>query len=199
MDALTFVLLGALIVVAINWTWTRYAGFLAQTPTDYAASDSLFDIRRHLNGPLICEGVIFGPTGRVSSRFVGNFDCAWDGNHGTMTEIFRYDDGSEQSRAWRLTLGQEGRILAQADDVVGDASGQQKGNAVQLKYRFRLPPESGGHELDTVDWMYLGPNGTIVNRSQFRKYGVKVAELVATMRPATQSERAEQSEQAAAA
>jgi hypothetical protein len=31
--------------------------------------------------------------------------------------------------------------------------------------------------------MYLTPNGTIVNRSQFRKFGIKVAELVATMRP----------------
>jgi hypothetical protein len=27
-------------------------------------------------------------------------------------------------------------------------------------------------------------NGTIINRSQFRKFGIKVAELVATMRPA---------------
>ena len=31
--------------------------------------------------------------------------------------------------------------------------------------------------------MYLLENGTIMNRSQFRKFGVKVAELVATMRP----------------
>jgi len=27
-------------------------------------------------------------------------------------------------------------------------------------------------------------NGTIVNRSQMRKFGIKVAELVATIRPA---------------
>jgi len=37
--------------------------------------------------------------------------------------------------------------------------------------------------LKTVDWMYLTPDGTIVNRSQFRKFGIKVAELVATLRP----------------
>jgi hypothetical protein len=37
--------------------------------------------------------------------------------------------------------------------------------------------------LDTVDWMYLAPNGAIMNRSQFRKFGFTVAELVATMRP----------------
>jgi hypothetical protein len=32
--------------------------------------------------------------------------------------------------------------------------------------------------------MYLMENGAIMNRSQFRKFGIKVAELVATMRPA---------------
>ncbi len=37
--------------------------------------------------------------------------------------------------------------------------------------------------LDVVDWMYVMENGTIMNRSQFRKFGIKVAELVATMRP----------------
>ena len=53
-----------------------------------------------------------------------------------------------------------------------------------LRYKIRLTPEAGGHVLDVIDWMYLMENGTIMNRSQFRKFGIKVAELVATMRPA---------------
>jgi hypothetical protein len=36
--------------------------------------------------------------------------------------------------------------------------------------------------LDVIDWMYRLENGTIINRSQFRKFGIKVAELVATLR-----------------
>jgi len=105
----------------------------------------VFDIRTHLNGPIIREAVICGTTGRVWSRFAGEFGCHWDGNRGGMHEV------------------------------------------------IRLPEKSGGHVLNTVDWMYLAPNTTIVNRSQFRKYGVKVAELVATMRPA----RAEELKEAA--
>ncbi|WP_299151623.1 DUF3833 family protein [uncultured Tateyamaria sp.] len=184
MESILYVVIGAALVCALNWAWTRYAGFLAQVPEDYANTAEQFDIRTHLNGPILCEGVIYGPTGRVSSRFVGEFDCQWEGNRGTMREVFTYDDGSEQVRAWELTLGNDGRIKALANDVVGEGTGQQRGNSVQLKYRFRLPEASGGHVLNTVDWMYLAPNGSIVNRSQFRKYGLKVAELVATMRPA---------------
>ena len=183
MEELIYALLGAVVVIAIGWTRSRYADFLAQMPEDYAKAGEMFDLRTHLNGPILCEGVIYGPLGRVSSRFVGEFECTWQGNQGVMDEVFTYDDGSQQTRCWQLTLGNDGRIKALADDVVGEGTGQQSGNAVQLKYRFRLPEASGGHVLDTVDWMYLAPNGTIVNRSQFRKYGLKVAELVATMRP----------------
>ena len=190
MEAVIFVAFGALLVMALMWAWTRYADFLAQSPEDYASSGEIFDIRTHLNGPIICEGVIYGPTGRVTSRFVGDFDCVWDGNRGVMNEVFRYCDGSEQTRAWELTLGNDGKIRATASDVVGEGTGQQSGDSVQLKYRFQLPESSGGHVLDTVDWMYLAPNGTIVNRSQFRKYGMKVAELVATMRPAPKGMKA---------
>ena len=66
----------------------------------------------------------------------------------------------------------------------GSGTGAQSGDSVQLKYKLRLPDAAGGHVLDVVDWMYLAPNGNIMNRSQFRKFGFQVAELVATMRPA---------------
>ena len=185
MDALIYIILGAVLVLAAIWLRERYTTFMAQRPEDYDhAGGPEFDLRRHLNGPIICEGVIYGPMGRVSSRFVAEMEGRWDGNVGILTEKFRYDSGDVQNREWRLTLGNDGRIRAEAPDVVGQGSGMQTGPSVMLTYRIRLPDASGGHVLDTTDWMYLVENGTIINRSQFRKFGIKVAELVATMRPA---------------
>ena len=168
----------------------RYVSFWAQDPDDYADHGPQFDIRERLNGPITCEGIIYGPTGRVSSRFTAHFEASWDGNIGTMTEVFHYDSGNVQNREWRLTLGNDGAIKAEAPDVIGVGTGQQKGSAVLLNYRIKLSEEAGGHVLDTTDWMYLLSNGSIMNRSQFRKFGIKVAELVATMRPADPGERA---------
>ena len=183
MSTLAFTLIGFGLASLAVWARTRYADFLAQRPGDYASSPGpSFDLRTHLNGKMYCEGVIYGPLGRVSASFIGEFDCHWEGNRGRMDEVFTYSDGTSQTRAWDLTLGNDGHIKATADDVEGTGTGVQAGNAVQLRYRFRLPPESGGHVMDVVDWMYLAPNGTIVNRSQFRKFGIKMAELVATMR-----------------
>ncbi|MRU15210.1 DUF3833 domain-containing protein [Roseovarius sp. A21] len=182
MSPILFFTLGALLVVGLTVLHARLAGFMAQTPADYAQSEPQVDLRLHLNGDIKCDGVIYGPLGRVVSRFTGDFVAAWDGNKGIMREHFEYDSGNTQDREWRLELGNDGAIRAEAEDLLGAGHGAQSGATVCLKYRIRLPDEAGGHVLSVTDWMYLAPSGVIVNRSQFRKFGVKVAELVATMR-----------------
>ncbi|WP_296418898.1 DUF3833 family protein [Pseudooctadecabacter sp.] len=175
-------LLGALAVVALMLLKGRLASFMAQTPDDYT-DGPLFNMREVFNGPIECEGVIYGPTGRVTSRFEADFVASWDGNVGTVKEEFRYDSGNVQHRQWTFTLGNDGSIKAEAPDLVGAGTGTQRGSAVQLNYNIKLTDEAGGHVLNTTDWMYMTPNGNVMNRSQFRKFGIKVAELVATMRP----------------
>ena len=182
MHPILLILIGVLLTLALLVAAARFRGFAAQKPADYAALGPRFDLREHLSGPILCEGVIYGPMGRISSRFVADMEARWDGNKGVMTEHFSYDSGVTQTREWRLTLGNDGQIRAEADDVEGAGEGWVSGPTVLLRYRIRLPESSGGHVLDTTDWMYLVDNGTIINRSQFRKYGIKVAELVATMR-----------------
>lgn len=181
MSALAYIGIGAAMVIVFLILRHRFASFDAQTTNDYAALEPRIDLREHLNGPIRCEGVIYGPMGRVSSRFSANFNAKWDGNKGVMKEHFVYDTGSTQDREWRLELGNDGSIKADADDIVGEGTGQQAGSSIKLNYNLQLPKESGGHVLNVVDWMYLTPSGTIVNRSQFRKYGIKVGELIATM------------------
>ena len=178
MTTILIVLAGLLALLAFA---PRLLGFRAQKPDDYATGPR-FDPRTHLSGPILCEGLIYGPTGRVVSRFVADMRGDWQGNTGRLVEHFRYDSGTTQTREWRLRLGNDGRIQAEADDLVAPGSGIAEGSAVQMRYRIRLAPEAGGHVLDVTDWMYLLDNGTIMNRSQFTKFGIKVAELVATMR-----------------
>jgi hypothetical protein len=184
MTSLIWFLLGVVVALTGVLFYQRFASFAAQKPEDYETGAPVMDLRQHLNGPIKCEGVIYGPLGRVSSRFDADFNASWDGNKGVMKEHFRYDSGNTQDREWRLELGNDGSVKADADDLVGQGTGIQKGSALRLNYNIRLPKEAGGHVLGVTDWMYLTPNGTIVNRSQFRKFGIKVAELVATMRKA---------------
>lgn len=175
-------LLAVLVVVALLLVKNRLVGFATQKPADFAGKGPTFDLATHLSGPILCEGVVYGPTGRVSSRFVADIVGEWTGTTGVLKERFSYDTGMVQERQWTLRLGAGGAIAADAPDLVGSGVGQVSGSAVEMRYRIRLSPEAGGHVLDVVDWMYLMENGTVMNRSQFRKFGIKVAELVATMR-----------------
>jgi hypothetical protein len=182
MTTIIYLALGGVLMLCLMGLRERFAGFMAQSPSDYALTEPRFDLRQHLNGDIKCDGVIYGPLGRVASRFTGDFVASWEGSKGVMHEHFEYDSGNSQDREWRLELGNDGSIRAEADDLVGAGRGAQSGSSVCLRYRIRLPEEAGGHVLSVTDWMYLAPNGVVVNRSQFRKFGIKVAELVATMR-----------------
>lgn len=170
------------ITALLIWVLPLAIGFRSQRPRDFAEKGPAFDPALHLNGPILCEGMIYGPLGRVSSRFVARMHGVWEGNRGTLHEIFHYDDGSEQPREWRLALLADGGLQAQADDLAGLGTGQISGPAVQMRYRLRLPASAGGHVVSVVDWMVLMENGSILNRSRFYKFGIPVAELVATLR-----------------
>ena len=182
MPEMTFTLALLIALAFALWAAGRSMGFMSQKPSHYAGQEPAIDLRRHLSGPILCEGVIYGPLGRVTSRFVAEMEGRWEGNRGILDERFRYDSGTRQHRRWRLTLSNDGSIRAEAADIVGHGTGRQEGSAAQLTYTIRLPDSAGGWSLDVTDWMYLTENGTVMNRSQFRKFGIKVAELVATMR-----------------
>lgn len=183
MEALAYIVIGIVIASVVVVLRRRFAAFYGQKPEDYEDSFPILDIRQHLSGPMICEGVIFGPLGRVTSSFVADFDITWTDDIGIMSERFSYNDGSVQDRAWRIVLGDDDKFTTTAEDVPGRGLGTVAGSTIFMRYKIRLPEASGGHVLDTVDWMYLTPDGSLMNRSQFRKFGFKVAELVATIRP----------------
>lgn len=178
-----FLTIALLVVVSVLFFKGRLLSFRAQSPSDYAETGPSFDLRENLAGDILSEGIIYGPKGRMTSSFTALMRGEWDGDTGTLSEEFTYSSGVTQSRKWYLTLTSDTTFTAEADDIVGTGQGVISGSTIRLKYKIRLPESSGGHVLDAIDWMYLTDNGVIMNKSEMRKFGIKVAELVATMRP----------------
>lgn len=158
--------------------------FGAQVPADYAGTAPPFDARRHLSGDLLSEGVIFGPSGRVTSRFTARMTGVWGNSGGVLTEDFVFASGETLQREWTITPTGSDRFTATAPDIEGQAIGEISGATLRMKYRLRLGEGAGGHVVNVTDWIYLTQDGVMINRSEMRKFGVKVAELVATIRPA---------------
>lgn len=179
--AAKLVLALACLVLLLVLVQRLFLGFMAQAPADYTATAPAFDLRQTLDGPLVASGVIYGPTGRVATRFTADMRGTWNAAGGTLAESFRFDSGTTLERTWRIVPGEAGRFTATADDVAGTGEGEVSGATAVLRYRLRLPGSS--REVDVTDWLYLAPDGVIVNRAQFRRFGILLGEIVGTIRP----------------
>jgi len=176
-------LAGVTVALGLVYAARAFLGFRAQRPAHYENTTPVFNPVAHLGQRLGCDGVIYGPFGRVQSRFTAVMEGSFRGKTGRFHEMFTYADGDTQEREWAIMLGDGDQLTAEADDIIGQGHGEISGSALVLHYKLRLPEGVGGHVLDVSDWMYLLDNGTMINRSEMRKFGFKVAELVATLRP----------------
>ena len=119
MTTLITLLIGAASVLIFMRLSQNFVGFRAQRPLDYADAGTQFDITRELNGPILCEGLIYGPFGKVNARFVANMNAEWTGNKGHISEVFNYDMGGQLRREWNLSMNNDGTFEATAPDIVG--------------------------------------------------------------------------------
>ena len=95
----------------------RFLSFAAQSPADYSSTEPGFEIKKHLSGKILSEGIVFGPRGRMTSSFVAEMRGEWDGNQGTLTEDFTYSNGVNRKRKWFLTVEADGTLTLKADDT----------------------------------------------------------------------------------
>jgi len=149
----------------------------APTPSDYAAERPVLDLKTYFNGPLVAHGIFTDRSGKVARRFTVQMTGTWQGNEGTLDERFTYSDGKTERRVWRLTDLGNGRWKGRADDVVGEATGQAAGNALNWAYTLRLPVDGTVYEVQFDDWMFLVDEKVMLNRAVMSKFGIRLGEV----------------------
>ena len=154
------------------------AGCASPTPADYATQTPVLDLRQYFNGRLLAHGIVTDRSGRVTQRFTVQLTGTWQGDQGTLDEQFSYADGRREQRIWRLTRGADGRYTGRADDVVGEALGQARGNALNWRYTLRVPVDGSNWEIEFDDWMFLVDPQVMINRAVMSKFGIRVGEVL---------------------
>ena len=144
---------------------------------DYAAETPVLDLRKYFTGTVDAWGIFTDRSGRVVKRFTVVIDCQWQGDEGVLDEAFTYSDGTLQRRVWRLKALPNGRYEGRADDVVGMATGQTKGNAFQWQYTLALPVDGSVWHVQFDDWMYLMNDRVMLNKAVMSKLGVTLGEV----------------------
>ena len=152
-------------------------GCASQRIESYAAEKPVLDLQQYFNGTLDAYGIFTDRSGAVVKRFTVVMRCSWQGDKGVLDEDFTYSDGSVQKRIWHLTKLGDGRFSGRADDVVGEAQGESRGNAFHWAYTLSLPVNDKVYEVQFDDWMYLMTDQVMLNKASMRKFGVHLGEV----------------------
>lgn len=152
--------------------------------TDYAAEKPTLDMRQYFNGTLDAYGIFTDRSGKVVKRFTVVMKCQWTGKPGeevgVLDEDFAYADGTKDRRVWTLKRSVDGaitRYTGTAGDVLGEAKGEEKGNAFRWAYTLLLPVDGKTIEVQFDDWMYLMNNKVMLNKAVMSKFGFKLGEV----------------------
>ena len=154
------------------------AGCASPQVSDYAQQRPKLELDGYFNGRIRAHGIFQKRGGEVVRRFTVVMDCHWEGNQGVLDEAFSYSDGSTQRRVWRLTKHADGRYTGRADDVVGEAEGQESGNAFRWNYTLRLPVDGKEYDVQFDDWMFLVDERVMLNRATMSKFGITLGEVL---------------------
>ncbi|WP_299314539.1 DUF3833 domain-containing protein [uncultured Halomonas sp.] len=143
----------------------------------YAGMTPELDIGDYFEGRTRAWGMVQDYRGEVQRRFVVDIDGEHDGTTLVLDEHFTYDDGETDRRVWTFQRQDDGRWLGSANDVAGPVEARQAGHAFTMTYR--LPVEVSGREITFTmeDWMFLQPDGRLLNRTDMKKFGITLARI----------------------
>ena len=164
-------------LLAAGTTTLALTGCAAPKVGDYASEKPVLDLRKYFNGIVDGYGIFTDRAGKVVKRFTVVIHCSWSGDDGVLDEDFLYSDGTRQKRIWRLRQLPDGRFSGRADDVVGEAQGEQRGNALHWTYTLALPVDGRVLDVQFDDWMYLIDDRVMLNKAEMRKFGIRLGEV----------------------
>jgi hypothetical protein len=144
---------------------------------DYAGREPRLDLQEYFDGPLVAWGIVQDRSGEVTRSFRVDMVGRWDGDTGILEEDFTWSDGQPERRVWTFRKLDEHRYAGTAADVVGEARGEAFGNALRWRYTLALPWNDGTINVALDDWMWLIQDDVLVNRSEIRKFGLRVGEV----------------------
>jgi len=149
----------------------------APVPEDYAAEKPVLDLKTYFNGPMTAHGIFTDRAGKVQRRFVVQLVGRWQGDVGTLEEDFIYSDGKTERRVWTITSLGNGRYKGTAADVIGEAAGEARGNALRWSYTLRLPVDGTTYDVQFDDWMYLMDGKVMLNKARMSKFGFHLGDV----------------------
>ena len=159
-------------------------GCSTMKPEDFANTQPRFALEDYFAGKTTAWGMFVDRFGKVRSQFVIDIDGTWDGKTLTLDERFTYATGEKDRRVWTITKQDTNTYTGTAGDVIGVARGRSFGNALNWNYHMNLKVGSSTWKVHFDDWMFLQPQGVLLNRATVSKWGLELGQVQLAFRKA---------------
>lgn len=148
------------------------------TPSDYSNTSPEFDLKQFFTGDLKGWGLVSDYRGKVTQRFTVDMEGSWNGDKGELYELFSFQNGDTQERTWILEKKENGINIGTANDVIGEAVGQQNGYAFYWEYDLLINTETRNLKVQLQDWLYQINQDAIISKAKIKKFGFPVGEVI---------------------
>ena len=171
-------LISSLHLLCLAIVFSTQTGCSSIKPESFAATTPTLKIEEYFAGKTRAWGIVHGRSNEVVRQFTVDILGEWDGSELVLTEDFLYSDGEKQQRIWKIKKIDEHHYEGRADDVVGIAKGYQYGQALYWTYDLNIDVDGSVWKIRFDDWMYLQPDGVLINRALMSKFGFNVGEVI---------------------
>lgn len=145
----------------------------------YNKNEPKLDMVDYFTGKVRGWGVVLKRSGELASRFVVDINGKPDdeGNL-VMEEDFFWSNGEKSRRVWTISKKGKHGYTGTAGDVLGSARGEAYGNVLNWTYLMALELDGSTWKIRFDDWMWLQPDGILLNRAEMRKFGLHVGQVI---------------------
>ena len=130
------------------------------------------NLEEFFQGKTVAHGQFQDLFGNVKRRFEVDINGTWDGQTLTLVEDFIYADGSTEQRIWTLNKTGDDTWSGTAPGVIGQATGEERGDTFNWTYRIDLPGRDG------IEEVVVNEDDRVLNRAYVKKFGITVGEAI---------------------
>ncbi|MFO7766296.1 MAG: DUF3833 domain-containing protein [Pelovirga sp.] len=160
------------------------AGCSAVDVKRYAGQQPEFDLFDYFIGETRGWGIVQDRNGELVRQFVVDINgYRNDAGELVLDEQFVWSDGEHSERIWTIEKTGPNDFRGRAADVVGVAEGAIYGNALNWNYVLNLEARGSTWKVRFDDWMFLQPDGVLLNRATMSKFGFELAQVTIAFQP----------------
>ncbi len=146
----------------------------------HSNTEPTFTLEEYFQGKTEAWGLFHDRFGNLKRSFKVDINGKLSGDVLTLDEKFLYDDGEKDQRIWKIKILGNNKYSGTADDVIGEAIGEARGNALNWKYKLNLKVKDSTIKVDFDDWMFLQDRNILMNRAEVKKWGLNIGVVTIT-------------------